>query len=209
MSLRFLRRHQTPVPLVDFRELSSGSGREKSESISTRVTEARNFQAARFHKSRHPGNAALSPREVKVHCQLGAESAGISNTRWRKRTFPHAPMIASSGWRARWRISSARNTFARPTSWRRSDTAHWTGRCLPDLANFVSRSRFQARKSSSDCGKSANHSFDMSRSHASIPGVDDGRGTSPAPCRVDPLDFRASGVARCQHALQGRLRPPP
>ena len=64
------------VPLVDFRELSSGSAGEKSETIRARVVEARNIQIARFRKARHHSNAAMSPREVKTHCQLDSESAG-------------------------------------------------------------------------------------------------------------------------------------
>jgi magnesium chelatase family protein len=64
------------VPLVDFRELSSGAAGEKSETIRQRVVAARKIQLQRFRKSRHTSNAAMSPREVKTHCQLDSECAG-------------------------------------------------------------------------------------------------------------------------------------
>ncbi len=64
------------VPLVDFRELSSGSAGEKSETIRARVMRARKVQIARFRKSRHSCNSAMSPREVKTHCQLDSECTG-------------------------------------------------------------------------------------------------------------------------------------
>jgi magnesium chelatase family protein len=64
------------VPLVNFRELSSGAPGEKSETIRNRVVEARNIQLARFRKSAHGTNAAMSPRQVKQHCTLDAEATG-------------------------------------------------------------------------------------------------------------------------------------
>ena len=64
------------VPLVDFRELSSGVIGEKSETIRQRVIAARQIQLQRFKKSRHNSNASMSPREVKTHCHLDSESSG-------------------------------------------------------------------------------------------------------------------------------------
>jgi magnesium chelatase family protein len=65
------------VPLVDFRELSSTtSGGESSESIRGRVVQARKIQSERFRKSANGTNSAMSPRQMKAHCQLDAESTG-------------------------------------------------------------------------------------------------------------------------------------
>jgi magnesium chelatase family protein len=64
------------VPLVDFRELSSGAPGEKSETIRERVVQARKIQAERFRKSANATNSAMGPRQVKAHCALDAESTG-------------------------------------------------------------------------------------------------------------------------------------
>jgi magnesium chelatase family protein len=66
------------VPLVDYRDLSSASGGEKSASIRERVISARGRQRHRF--AEHPdiaANSAMSPRLVAAHCQLDAESSAM------------------------------------------------------------------------------------------------------------------------------------
>jgi magnesium chelatase family protein len=65
------------VPLVDFRELSSNVATgEKSETIRERVVQARLTQSERFRKSSNATNSAMSPRQMKAHCQLDAEANG-------------------------------------------------------------------------------------------------------------------------------------
>ena len=64
------------VPLVDFRELSSGAPGEKSADIRTRVIAARTTQLERFRKTTNRTNSAMGPRQVKAHCKLDAESNG-------------------------------------------------------------------------------------------------------------------------------------
>ena len=65
------------VPLVDFRELSSNATTgEKSETIRERVVQARRTQSERFRKSASTTNSAMTPRQVKQHCQIDAESTG-------------------------------------------------------------------------------------------------------------------------------------
>lgn len=65
------------VPLVDFRELSSSAATgEKSEAIRARVVEARRIQQERFRISANATNAAMSPRQMKAHCQIDAEATG-------------------------------------------------------------------------------------------------------------------------------------
>jgi magnesium chelatase family protein len=63
------------VPLVEFRELSSQTpAGEKSEQIRARVAQARQRQQARFaHQPRPTTNAAMTPRQMKQHCQVDAE----------------------------------------------------------------------------------------------------------------------------------------
>jgi magnesium chelatase family protein len=65
------------VPLVDFRELSSkATTGEKSETIRERVVQARRTQGERFRKSANATNSPMSPRQMKVHCQIDAEATG-------------------------------------------------------------------------------------------------------------------------------------
>ena len=65
------------VPLVDFRELSSNTTTgEKSEVIRERVIHARRIQHERFRKASNTTNASMSPRQMKVHCQVDAEGNG-------------------------------------------------------------------------------------------------------------------------------------
>jgi magnesium chelatase family protein len=63
------------VPLVDFRELSAATpSGEPSGSIRERVIEARAIQQERFRKSSNTTNAGMGSRQVRLHCQLDAES---------------------------------------------------------------------------------------------------------------------------------------
>jgi magnesium chelatase family protein len=65
------------VPLVDFRELSSNAASGgKSATIRERVVAARRIQNERFRKSSNNTNAAMSPRQMKLHCQINAEATG-------------------------------------------------------------------------------------------------------------------------------------
>jgi magnesium chelatase family protein len=65
------------VPLVDFRELSSNAASgEKSETIRERVVAARRIQNERFRKSSNTTNSAMSPRQMKLHCQINADATG-------------------------------------------------------------------------------------------------------------------------------------
>ena len=65
------------VPLVDFRELSAHAATgEKSASIRERVVAARRIQTERFRKSSNSTNSAMSPRQMKAHCQIDAEGTG-------------------------------------------------------------------------------------------------------------------------------------
>lgn len=62
---------------MDFKELSSQTdGGGKSETIRTRVVEARRIQGERFRKCAGSTNASMNPRLMKVHCQLDSESNG-------------------------------------------------------------------------------------------------------------------------------------
>jgi magnesium chelatase family protein len=63
------------VPLVDFKDLSSSeAGGENSATIRERVTQARLIQAERFRKERNTTNAAMNPRQMKIHCKTNAEA---------------------------------------------------------------------------------------------------------------------------------------
>jgi magnesium chelatase family protein len=64
------------VPLVDYKALSSNEVGESSETVRARVDQARAIQTERFAKS--PGihiNSAMTPRQLKAHCQLDTESS--------------------------------------------------------------------------------------------------------------------------------------
>jgi len=66
------------VPLVDYRDLSSASGGEKSESIRQRVIAARDRQRHRFAEHPEiPANSAMSPRLVAAHCKIDSESSAM------------------------------------------------------------------------------------------------------------------------------------
>ncbi len=72
-------------PLVDFRELSSNVATgEKSETIRQRVVHARRTQSERFRQSAKATNSAMSPRQMKVHCQVDSEGTGHPARKFRR-----------------------------------------------------------------------------------------------------------------------------
>lgn len=66
------------VPLVDYKALASQESGESSETLRRRVETARSIQAARFEAvgGVHT-NSSMTPRLLKQHCQLDAESSGF------------------------------------------------------------------------------------------------------------------------------------
>jgi len=65
------------VPLVDFRELTSHTPvGEASGTVRQRVVAARQIQLERFRRTGHATNSAMNSRQVRLHCQLDAESTG-------------------------------------------------------------------------------------------------------------------------------------
>ena len=66
------------VPALDYKDLSSESGGEKSETISTRVEKARSVQLTRFHPNDENNfNANMNPHQLKSYCQLDEASKNI------------------------------------------------------------------------------------------------------------------------------------
>lgn len=66
------------VPLVEYKALSTAEPGESSADIRQRVERARGIQAKRFKglKGIHT-NSAMTPRLIKKHCELDAESSGL------------------------------------------------------------------------------------------------------------------------------------
>ncbi len=65
---------QIQVPAVPFRDLAAAEGGEGSEELRARVLQAREVQSGRFKRHRIHANAHMSPRLVKQHCTLSADS---------------------------------------------------------------------------------------------------------------------------------------
>ncbi len=65
------------VPLVEYKDLSSKDIGESSAEIRQRVMQARAIQSERFKKHRgvHT-NSGMTPRLIKIHCELDAECSG-------------------------------------------------------------------------------------------------------------------------------------
>jgi len=66
------------VPIVDYKELSAKTTGESSQPIRERVESVRTTQLSRFES--HPDtttNSSMSPRLMKEHCQIDAESSGL------------------------------------------------------------------------------------------------------------------------------------
>lgn len=64
------------VPLIEYKELHSGDGGEKSDVIRDRVIEARNRQQHRYQE--HKGvncNASIPSRLMQEHCKIDAETS--------------------------------------------------------------------------------------------------------------------------------------
>ncbi|WP_193210608.1 YifB family Mg chelatase-like AAA ATPase [Luteolibacter marinus] len=61
------------VPIVEFQELSTASGGERSEVVRDRVKLARRIQRHRFKGNPDRTNASMGPRQVKECCQLDKE----------------------------------------------------------------------------------------------------------------------------------------
>jgi len=64
------------VPAVQYKELRGGAAAEGSAEIRTRVLSARDRQQHRFKKcgDRIFSNSQMSTRQIRSHCELGAES---------------------------------------------------------------------------------------------------------------------------------------
>ena len=66
------------VPALDYKDLSSESGGERSETISSRVEKARSVQLKRFHPDDENNfNANMNPHQLKSFCQLDDASKKI------------------------------------------------------------------------------------------------------------------------------------
>jgi magnesium chelatase family protein len=62
------------VPLIDIKSLRSDSNGETSAAIRERIQVARQLQAERYADSPISTNSAISPRLIKQHCKLDADS---------------------------------------------------------------------------------------------------------------------------------------
>ncbi len=65
------------VPAVPFTQLAEMPPGESSERIRERVLEARGRQARRFHDEGTSVNGRMTPRQLRKHCKLKPEAAGI------------------------------------------------------------------------------------------------------------------------------------
>jgi magnesium chelatase family protein len=66
------------VPLVEFRDLAKADGGETSATIRARVETARAIQVERFKAHKNiTSNSSMTPRLMKVHCQISLESQAI------------------------------------------------------------------------------------------------------------------------------------
>jgi len=65
------------VPAVKFKELASETAAECSSSIRGRAVSARRIQQQRFHGEKIFSNAQMSPRLIRKHCQIGAQSKSL------------------------------------------------------------------------------------------------------------------------------------
>ena len=65
------------VPAVRFKELASDTPAESSADIRQRVVAARRIQQERFHGEKIFSNAQMSPRLIRKHCLIDAESKSL------------------------------------------------------------------------------------------------------------------------------------
>ena len=64
------------VPAVQYKELRGGAAAEGSAQIRDRVMKARERQRERFYRTKEKifANAQMSTRQVRAHCELGADA---------------------------------------------------------------------------------------------------------------------------------------
>jgi magnesium chelatase family protein len=72
------------VPAVPYRELSKGYAGEKSESIRSRVSTAREQQLKRFTSDRIYANGQMKTRHMKKYCVLTDDAQGLLDTAMQK-----------------------------------------------------------------------------------------------------------------------------
>lgn len=65
------------VPRIQYHDLLSSSSEETSEQIGRRVSAARSLQQTRLFDRPAPWNAAMTPREIRLHCPLTSEAASL------------------------------------------------------------------------------------------------------------------------------------
>ena len=68
------------VPPLRYRDMAAEAGGEPASVIRERVRRARAVQAARFKKSKIFCNAAMSPKQIRRHCQVGEEGQRLLET---------------------------------------------------------------------------------------------------------------------------------
>jgi magnesium chelatase family protein len=68
------------VPAVPYKELSGEYAGEKSHSIRSRVTDARELQLKRFDKDRIFANGQMKTRHMKKYCMLTADAQSLLDT---------------------------------------------------------------------------------------------------------------------------------
>jgi magnesium chelatase family protein len=68
------------VPAVPYKQLSNEYAGEKSESIRSRVSEARSRQLQRFSNDKIFANGQMKTRHLKKHCTLTSEAQGLLDT---------------------------------------------------------------------------------------------------------------------------------
>jgi magnesium chelatase family protein len=68
------------VPPLRYRDMAAEAGGEPAPVIRERVRRARALQADRFKKSKIFCNAAMSPKQIRRHCQVGDEGQRLLET---------------------------------------------------------------------------------------------------------------------------------
>lgn len=91
------------VPRVKYHDIKSDAREETSAQIRERVTEARAIQQARLQDRPFPWNAAMTSRDLRLHCRLTPEAESLLED-----TFEHLGLSA----RAYYRILKVARTIA-------------------------------------------------------------------------------------------------
>ena len=65
------------VPAIRYEELRTGESGATSAQMRSAVVDARSIQQARFSGRASPVNAAMTEREIEVHCRLDADAEGL------------------------------------------------------------------------------------------------------------------------------------